>query len=129
MLRKFEIAEVSIAGIQKTIDNDILVIDNSFGFDTAVEDAQVIDILVTPTATAGKAIHITKEGRPGAFHPRRRIFLLQRRRPLIHGIASSSTASPPPSLVTPLIYGVTSSSTTSPPHPPTASPPHPPMEV
>ncbi|KAI9106875.1 hypothetical protein K1719_022403 [Acacia pycnantha] len=32
--------KVAIAGIPKTIDNDILVIDKSFGFDTAVEEAQ-----------------------------------------------------------------------------------------
>nr|GEV44920.1 ATP-dependent 6-phosphofructokinase 6-like [Tanacetum cinerariifolium] len=29
-----------VAGISKTVDNDILVIDKSFGFDTAVEEAQ-----------------------------------------------------------------------------------------
>ncbi|XAR71830.1 6-phosphofructokinase [Bertholletia excelsa] len=32
--------QVSVAGIPKTIDNDIAVIDKSFGFDTAVEEAQ-----------------------------------------------------------------------------------------
>ncbi|KAL4178598.1 hypothetical protein AMTRI_Chr13g83070 [Amborella trichopoda] len=32
--------KVSVAGIPKTIDNDITVIDKSFGFDTAVEEAQ-----------------------------------------------------------------------------------------
>ncbi|KAL4181340.1 hypothetical protein AMTRI_Chr12g236800 [Amborella trichopoda] len=32
--------KVSVAGIPKTIDNDIAVIDKSFGFDTAVEEAQ-----------------------------------------------------------------------------------------
>ncbi|XP_074582123.1 ATP-dependent 6-phosphofructokinase 6-like [Curcuma longa] len=32
--------KVAIAGIPKTIDNDIMVIDKSFGFDTAVEEAQ-----------------------------------------------------------------------------------------
>ncbi|XWS26370.1 hypothetical protein CRYUN_Cryun26dG0026600 [Craigia yunnanensis] len=32
--------KVAVAGIPKTIDNDISVIDNSFGFDTAVEEAQ-----------------------------------------------------------------------------------------
>ncbi|KAJ1409798.1 Pyrophosphate-dependent phosphofructokinase [Sesbania bispinosa] len=32
--------KVAIAGIPKTIDNDIPVIDKSFGFDTAVEEAQ-----------------------------------------------------------------------------------------
>eukprot|EP00899_Mesostigma_viride_P003784 jgi/Mesvir1/13406/Mv16492-RA.1 len=31
---------VSVAGIPKTIDNDIDIIDKSFGFDTAVEEAQ-----------------------------------------------------------------------------------------
>eukprot|EP00249_Psilotum_nudum_P019550 c27311_g1_i1 orf=351-2132(+) len=32
--------KVAVAGIPKTIDNDIAVIDRSFGFDTAVEEAQ-----------------------------------------------------------------------------------------
>ncbi|KAI4386986.1 hypothetical protein MLD38_004855 [Melastoma candidum] len=32
--------KVAVVGIPKTIDNDILVIDKSFGFDTAVEEAQ-----------------------------------------------------------------------------------------
>lgn len=32
--------KVAVAGIPKTIDNDILVIDKSFGFDTTVEEAQ-----------------------------------------------------------------------------------------
>ncbi|GMQ06275.1 hypothetical protein CsSME_00050923 [Camellia sinensis var. sinensis] len=32
--------KVAVAGVPKTIDNDIPVIDKSFGFDTAVEEAQ-----------------------------------------------------------------------------------------
>ncbi|CAI5496287.1 unnamed protein product [Closterium sp. Naga37s-1] len=32
--------KVAVAGIPKTIDNDIAIIDRSFGFDTAVEEAQ-----------------------------------------------------------------------------------------
>nr|XP_027189864.1 ATP-dependent 6-phosphofructokinase 4, chloroplastic isoform X3 [Cicer arietinum] len=32
--------QVAVAGVPKTIDNDIAVIDKSFGFDTAVEEAQ-----------------------------------------------------------------------------------------
>ncbi|KAG6527259.1 hypothetical protein ZIOFF_009354 [Zingiber officinale] len=32
--------KVSVVGIPKTIDNDIAIIDKSFGFDTAVEEAQ-----------------------------------------------------------------------------------------
>lgn len=32
--------KVAIVGIPKTIDNDIALIDKSFGFDTAVEEAQ-----------------------------------------------------------------------------------------
>lgn len=32
--------KVSVVGVPKTIDNDIAVIDRSFGFDTAVEEAQ-----------------------------------------------------------------------------------------
>ncbi|CAM6109997.1 unnamed protein product [Calypogeia fissa] len=38
-LRKLGVKTV-VAGIPKTIDNDIAVIDKSFGFDTAVEEAQ-----------------------------------------------------------------------------------------
>ncbi|GJY44431.1 ATP-dependent 6-phosphofructokinase 6-like protein [Tanacetum coccineum] len=33
--------KVVVAGIPKTIDNEIPVIDKSFGFDTAVEEAQL----------------------------------------------------------------------------------------
>lgn len=32
--------KVSIVGVPKTIDNDILLMDKTFGFDTAVEEAQ-----------------------------------------------------------------------------------------
>ncbi|CAI7796755.1 unnamed protein product, partial [Closterium sp. NIES-54] len=32
--------KVAVAGIPKTMDNDIAIIDRSFGFDTAVEEAQ-----------------------------------------------------------------------------------------
>lgn len=32
--------KVAVAGIPKTVDNDIAIIDKSFGFDTAVEEAQ-----------------------------------------------------------------------------------------
>lgn len=32
--------KVSIIGVPKTIDNDILLMDKTFGFDTAVEEAQ-----------------------------------------------------------------------------------------
>jgi len=31
---------VSIIGVPKTIDNDILLMDKTFGFDTAVEEEQ-----------------------------------------------------------------------------------------
>jgi len=31
---------VSVIGVPKTIDNDILLMDKTFGFDTAVEEAQ-----------------------------------------------------------------------------------------
>ncbi|XP_022715060.1 ATP-dependent 6-phosphofructokinase 6-like [Durio zibethinus] len=43
--------KVAVAGIPKTIDNDIPVIDKSFGFDTAVEEAQ----------RAIKAAHVESE--------------------------------------------------------------------
>ena len=32
--------KVSVVGVPKTIDNDILLLDKTFGFDTAVEEAQ-----------------------------------------------------------------------------------------
>jgi hypothetical protein len=32
--------KVSVIGVPKTIDNDILLMDKTFGFDTAVEEAQ-----------------------------------------------------------------------------------------
>ena len=32
--------QLAVAGIPKTIDNDVSIIDRSFGFDTAVEEAQ-----------------------------------------------------------------------------------------
>lgn len=32
--------KVSVVGVPKTIDNDILLMDKTFGFDTAVEEAQ-----------------------------------------------------------------------------------------
>lgn len=31
---------MSVIGVPKTIDNDILLMDKTFGFDTAVEEAQ-----------------------------------------------------------------------------------------
>jgi 6-phosphofructokinase len=31
---------VAVVGVPKTIDNDILLMDKTFGFDTAVEEAQ-----------------------------------------------------------------------------------------
>ncbi|MBA0673909.1 hypothetical protein Goari_015533, partial [Gossypium aridum] len=43
--------KVAVAGIPKTIDNDIPVIDKSFGFDTVVEEAQ----------RAIKAAHVESE--------------------------------------------------------------------
>lgn len=32
--------KVSVVGVPKTIDNDVLLMDKTFGFDTAVEEAQ-----------------------------------------------------------------------------------------
>lgn len=32
--------KVVVVGVPKTIDNDILLMDRTFGFDTAVEEAQ-----------------------------------------------------------------------------------------
>lgn len=32
--------QVAVVGVPKTIDNDIMLMDKTFGFDTAVEEAQ-----------------------------------------------------------------------------------------
>ena len=32
--------KVAVVGVPKTIDNDIMLMDKTFGFDTAVEEAQ-----------------------------------------------------------------------------------------
>lgn len=32
--------KIAVVGVPKTIDNDILLMDKTFGFDTAVEEAQ-----------------------------------------------------------------------------------------
>lgn len=46
--------KVSVVGIPKTIDNDIPVIDRSFGFDTAVEEAQRAINAAHVEATSGE---------------------------------------------------------------------------
>ncbi|XP_071697110.1 ATP-dependent 6-phosphofructokinase 6-like [Rutidosis leptorrhynchoides] len=50
-----------VAGIPKTIDNDITVIDRSFGFDTAVEEAQrAIDAAHVEAVSAENGIGVVK---------------------------------------------------------------------
>ncbi|XP_071715630.1 ATP-dependent 6-phosphofructokinase 6-like [Rutidosis leptorrhynchoides] len=50
-----------VAGIPKTIDNDIAVIDRSFGFDTAVEEAQrAIDAAHVEAVSAENGIGVVK---------------------------------------------------------------------
>ncbi|CAA0821309.1 ATP-dependent 6-phosphofructokinase 3 [Striga hermonthica] len=53
--------KVAVAGIPKTIDNDIPVIDRSFGFDTAVEEAQrAINAAHVEAASAENGIGVVK---------------------------------------------------------------------
>ncbi|KAL1552380.1 ATP-dependent 6-phosphofructokinase 3, variant 2 [Salvia divinorum] len=66
--------KVAVAGIPKTIDNDIPVIDRSFGFDTAVEEAQrAINAAHVEAESAENGIGVVKlmgrysEGQGGLF--------------------------------------------------------------
>ncbi|KAF0901465.1 hypothetical protein E2562_003463 [Oryza meyeriana var. granulata] len=53
--------KVAVAGIPKTIDNDIPVIDRSFGFDTAVEEAQrAINAAHVEAGSADNGIGVVK---------------------------------------------------------------------
>ncbi|XP_021749758.1 ATP-dependent 6-phosphofructokinase 3-like [Chenopodium quinoa] len=53
--------KVSVIGIPKTIDNDIPVIDKSFGFDTAVEEAQrAIDAAHVEAMSAEHGVGVVK---------------------------------------------------------------------
>ncbi|KAK4525750.1 hypothetical protein GAYE_SCF16G3659 [Galdieria yellowstonensis] len=53
--------KVSVVGIPKTIDNDIALIDKSFGFDTAVEEAQrAIRSAVVESKSAQNGIGLVK---------------------------------------------------------------------
>ncbi len=60
---------ISIAGVPKTIDNDIALIDNSFGFSTAVEEAvKFIDSANTEAEAAEYGVGIVKVmGRHSGF--------------------------------------------------------------
>uniref|UniRef100_A0A7S0T0J5 Phosphofructokinase domain-containing protein n=1 Tax=Mantoniella antarctica TaxID=81844 RepID=A0A7S0T0J5_9CHLO len=61
--------KVSVVGIPKTIDNDILHIDKTFGFDTAVEEAQkAIKAAATEARSALNGIGVVKlMGRQSGF--------------------------------------------------------------
>lgn len=61
--------KVSVVGIPKTIDNDILLIDKTFGFDTAVEEAQkAIKAAATEAKSALNGIGVVKlMGRQSGF--------------------------------------------------------------
>ncbi|MQL72385.1 hypothetical protein Taro_004695 [Colocasia esculenta] len=61
--------KVSVVGIPKTIDNDIAVIDKSFGFDTAVEEAQrAINAAHVESESAENGIGVVKlMGRNSGF--------------------------------------------------------------
>ena len=52
---------ISFAGIPKTIDNDIPIIDYSFGFNTCVEvAADIIDAAYTEATSAYNGISVVK---------------------------------------------------------------------
>ena len=59
----------AIVGIPKTIDNDILMIDRTFGFDTAVEQAQMsIRAAAVEAQSAQRGIGVVKlMGRSSGF--------------------------------------------------------------
>ncbi|KAK3041191.1 hypothetical protein RJ639_028451 [Escallonia herrerae] len=61
--------KVSVAGIPKSVDNDIMVIDRSFGFDTAVEEAQrAINSAHAEAESAANGIGVVKlMGRQSGF--------------------------------------------------------------
>jgi len=61
--------QISVVGIPKTIDNDILVIDKSFGVDTAVEEAtKAIDSAHVEATAAENGIGLVKlMGRSAGF--------------------------------------------------------------
>lgn len=42
---------IAVAGVPKTVDNDIPIIDKSFGFETAVQEAQAAIQAATVEAT------------------------------------------------------------------------------
>ncbi|GFS43895.1 phosphofructokinase 3 [Actinidia rufa] len=72
--------KVAVAGIPKTIDNDIPVIDKSFGFDTAVEEAQrAINAAHVESESIENGIGLVKlMGRDsGKFHTNQCMRLLQ----------------------------------------------------
>lgn len=61
--------KVSVVGVPKTIDNDILLLDKTFGFDTAVEEAQkAILAAATEAQSAYRGVGVVKlMGRQSGF--------------------------------------------------------------
>ncbi|GJP37069.1 hypothetical protein CLOM_g21514 [Closterium sp. NIES-68] len=61
--------KVSVVGVPKTIDNDILLLDQTFGFDTAVEEAQrALHAAYVEASSAYRGIGIVKlMGRQSGF--------------------------------------------------------------
>ncbi|CAI5973147.1 unnamed protein product [Closterium sp. NIES-64] len=61
--------KVAVVGVPKTIDNDILLLDHTFGFDTAVEEAQrALHAAYVEASSAYRGIGIVKlMGRQSGF--------------------------------------------------------------
>jgi len=61
--------KVSVVGVPKTIDNDILLLDKTFGFDTAVEEAQkAIQAAAIEAQSAHRGVGVVKlMGRQSGF--------------------------------------------------------------
>ena len=61
--------KVSVVGVPKTIDNDILLLDKTFGFDTAVEEAQkAIQAAAIEAQSAYRGVGVVKlMGRQSGF--------------------------------------------------------------
>ena len=66
---------LSVAGVPKSIDNDVGFIDKSFGFDSAVEEAvKTISCAVTEAQNVEDGIGIVKlSGRSSGMVPRARV--------------------------------------------------------
>ena len=67
--RDWQVLDTVVVGIPKTIDNDILYFDKTFGFDTAVEEAcKVINCAFTEASSVKNGVGLVKlMGRDSGF--------------------------------------------------------------